>query len=197
MSGKNKLYLALDLTIAVAFVLSLATGFAWLLSTGGRGGVAPLGIARGTWSDLHTWFSLVTIAGAIVHLALHWGWVAAMTRRLRAGKAKKARWNYVFDWVLALIFIVATATGLVFLVDGGGYRGGRNPAYMAAFLGISRDVWSDLHTWFGLGFLAALVLHQALHWSWIKNAIGRAGRPAQPKAAGMCPGEAAVERVEL
>lgn len=192
MSGKNKLYLALDITIAVAFVLSLATGFIWLLSEGGRSGLAPLGITRGAWSDLHTWFSLVMVAGAVVHLALHWEWVTAMTRRLREGRAKKARWNYLLDWFLGLTLAIATATGLLFLAGGGGYQGGRNPAYMAAFLGVDRGVWSDLHTWFGLGFLAVLVLHQALHWSWIRSALGWIGRPARPRTTELRPSEATV-----
>lgn len=189
MSGKNKLYLALDLAIAAAFVLSLGTGFVWLAGGSGRTGLAPLGVARGTWGDLHTWFSLVMIAGAVVHLALHWEWVAAMTRRLREGKAKKARRNYVLDWALGLVLVVATVTGVPFLLAGGGYEGGRNLAYVAAPLGLDRGVWSDLHTWFGLGFLVVLVLHQALHWTWIKNAAVRAGRP---KDAALRPGEVAV-----
>jgi uncharacterized membrane protein len=197
MSGKNKMYLALDSTIATAFLLSLATGFAWLLSEGGRSGLAPLGIVRSTWSDLHTWFSLVMIAGAIVHLALHWEWVVSLTRRLREGKAKKARWNYVFDGVLGLTLVIATVTGLVFLAaGGGGYEGGRNPAYNAAIGGLDRGVWSDLHTWFGLGFLAVLVLHQALHWAWIRNTIGRVGQPARPQSAGLRPREVAVRTGE-
>lgn len=190
MSGKNKMYLALDLAIAAAFVLSLGTGFVWLLSEGGSSGVSPLGVARSTWGDLHTWFSLVMIAGAVVHLALHWEWLAALTRRLREGKAKKARWNYVLDWVLGLTAVVATVTGLPFLLaGGGGYQGGRNLAYTAAIWGLDRGIWSDLHTWFGLGFLVVLVLHQALHWAWIKNTLGRAGRP---RAAGLRPSEIAV-----
>jgi len=181
MSGKNKLYLALDLAIAAAFVLSLGTGFIWLLSEGGRDGLAPLGVARGTWSDLHTWFSLVMIAGAIIHLALHWKWIAALTRRLREGKARKARWNYILDWVLGLALVVVTVAGLPFLLTGGGYQGGRNPAYSATLLGLERGTLSDLHSWLGLAFLVVLVLHQALHWAWIRNTIGRLGRSTTKK----------------
>ncbi len=192
MSARNKLYLALDVGIAAAFLLSLATGLIWLGSGGGRGGLAPLGISRGTWSDLHTWFSLVMIAGAIVHLALHWEWLCAMTRRLRQGQGRKARWNYLFDWVLGLTVLAASATGLAFLVSGGGYQGGRNPAYSAVIAGLDRGTWSDLHTWLGLGFVAVLVVHQALHWAWIRNTIGRAGRRS---VSGPHAGEVAV-RVE-
>ena len=196
MSGKNKLYLALNLTIAAAFLLSLGTAVAWLLSTGGRDGVAPLGIARSTWGDLHTWFSLVMIAGAIVHLALHWEWVVALTRRLRAGKAKKARWNYYLDAVLGLTLVVVTVTGLPFLFAGGGYQGGRNPAYTAVLLGLERGTLSDLHAWLGLGFLVVLVLHQALHWKWIRHTIGRAGRPKPLEEARLRPGEVVVRAGE-
>ncbi len=53
MSDKNKRYLALDLTIATAFLLSLGTGFAWLMSGRGFDGPASLGITRRVWFDLH------------------------------------------------------------------------------------------------------------------------------------------------
>lgn len=189
MSGKNKLYLALDLTIAAALLLSLGVGFAWLLSEGGRSGFTLLGLVRRDWRDLHIWFSLVMIAGAVIHLALHWGWIVAMTRRLFQGEAKKARWNYILDGVLGLTLVAATVTGLPFLLAGGGYQGGRNPAYRAVLLGLERGMLSDLHVWIGLGFLAVLVLHLALHWSWIRHALGQTGRS---RPAELCPDEVMV-----
>lgn len=193
MSGKNKLYLALDLTIAAAFLLSLGTGFAWLLSEAGRSGFAPLGIARRDWRDLHAWFSLVMIAGAVIHVALHWEWVVAMTRRLFQGQAKRARWNYILDGILGLTLVAVTVTGLPFLLAGGGYQGGRNPAYRAALLGLERGTLSDLHIGLGLGFLTLLVLHQVLHWSWIRCALGWTGRS---RSTELCPGEVVVRADE-
>ena len=58
--------------------LHQALTWPWYASGGYQGGRNPhfatalLGISRGTWSDLHTWASLVMLAGVVVHLVLHW-----------------------------------------------------------------------------------------------------------------------------
>jgi biotin transporter BioY len=88
--NKAKLNYLLDAVIGLAFLLSGATGLAFLLmgSGGYRGGRNPgfstalFGISRATWSDLHTWASLVMIAGVIVHLALHWKWIICLTKQM-------------------------------------------------------------------------------------------------------------------
>jgi hypothetical protein len=177
---KNNLLYVLALVIAVAFVLSMGTGLVFLLagSGGSQGGSNPafqsviFNLSRGTWSDLHTWFSLVMAAGAIIHLALHWNWVVRMTKRifsfskpLRSGRVKLF---YALDTVIVLSFILTMLTGLMFLFMGsGGYQGGRNPGFETAFLGLSRGTWSDLHTWFSLVMTAAIVTHVALHIGWL------------------------------
>ncbi|MGC8875307.1 MAG: DUF4405 domain-containing protein [Chloroflexia bacterium] len=177
MSGRNQLYLALDLFIGLAFFLSMGTGFAWLLSEGGHSAPTLLGIARGGWRDLHIWFSLVMIAGVVAHLALHWDWIVAMTRRLFRSRATRARWNYFLDGLLALSLAAVTATGLPFLLAGGGYHGGRNPGYRSvAILGPERGMLSDLHVWLALGLLMVVALHQMFHWAWIVRMLGNSSR---------------------
>jgi hypothetical protein len=88
--SKAKLNYLLDVVIGLAFVLSGVTGVAFLLmgSGGYQGGrnsnfaTSLLGISRTTWSDLHTWASLVMIAGVGVHLVLHWKWIVCVTRQI-------------------------------------------------------------------------------------------------------------------
>lgn len=80
----------------------------------------------------------------------------------------KTKLNYVLDWVLVLAFILSTATGLVlWLAGSGGYQGGRNPAFRATVLGISRGTWSDLHIWVSLVLVVGVAIHFLLHWDWI------------------------------
>jgi hypothetical protein len=94
--NKTKLNYALDVVIGVAFVLSAVTGGAFLLmgSGGYQGGRNPsfatslLGISRTAWSDLHTWASLVMIAGVVVHLVLHWKWIVCMTKHWLPSRSK-------------------------------------------------------------------------------------------------------------
>jgi hypothetical protein len=80
----------------------------------------------------------------------------------------KAKLNYWLDVVIGLAFLISAATGVAFLVMGeGGYQGGRNPAFATVFLGLSRDVWNDLHTFGSLMMIAGVGTHLALHWKWI------------------------------
>ncbi len=88
--NKTKLNYLLDGVIGLGFAFSGVTGVAFLLMGEGgyQGGRNPgfatglLGLSRGTWSDLHTWASLVMIAGVVVHIALHWRWIVCITARM-------------------------------------------------------------------------------------------------------------------
>lgn len=90
MVSKAKVNYLLDVVIALAFILSVISGMVFLFAGDGgyQGGRNPgfqtemLGIARSVWSDLHTWVSLVMVAGVLIHLLLHWNWIVCMTRRL-------------------------------------------------------------------------------------------------------------------
>jgi len=80
----------------------------------------------------------------------------------------KARLNYALDLVIAIAFILSTASGLVlWLAGSGGYQGGRNPNFNTAFLGLSQHTWSDLHVWVSLVLVLGIVVHFALHWNWV------------------------------
>ena len=88
--SRTKLNYLLDVVIAFAFILSSLTGVVFLFAGSGgyQGGRNPgfrtemLGIDRSIWSGLHTWVSLVMIAGVLIHLVLHWNWILCMTRRM-------------------------------------------------------------------------------------------------------------------
>ena len=80
----------------------------------------------------------------------------------------KLKLNYLLNMVIGLAFLLSSVTGIAFLLMGsGGYQGGRNPNYATALLGLSRETWSDLHTWGSLVMIAGVFIHLALHWKWI------------------------------
>jgi len=80
----------------------------------------------------------------------------------------KVKMNYLLDMVIGLAFLVAALTGIAFLFLGsGGYQGGHNPTFQTVFLGISREVWSDLHTLGALVMIAGVGVHLVMHWKWI------------------------------
>lgn len=102
MKSKGFINYLVDVIIGIGFLFSAVTGAAFLFmgSGGYQGGRNPhfamelLGIARGTWDILHTWSSLIMIAGVFLHLVLHWNWIKCMTRNIFASntvREKKAQ----------------------------------------------------------------------------------------------------------
>jgi len=75
-----------DLGIGISFAASAASGAVFLLPVTSD---TILGLPLVTWSQVHTWASLVMIAGVAAHLLLHRTWIARMTEQeiLRRGGA--------------------------------------------------------------------------------------------------------------
>jgi hypothetical protein len=87
---------------------------------------------------------------------------------------KKVHINYLLDAVIALAFLISTATGLAFMAMGsGGYQGGRNAAFATSLLGIAREQWSDLHLVTSLVMITGVGMHLILHWKWITCVTGQ------------------------
>jgi hypothetical protein len=97
--NRNYVNYALDAVIALAFVIASVTGLAFMaMGSGGyQGGrnadfqTAFLGIARTTWSDLHTLTTIVMITGVLVHLVLHRHWIVCVTRRILAVRPRRSQ----------------------------------------------------------------------------------------------------------
>jgi len=92
MSRKSTINFVVDLISLLAIFALVATGliirFVLPPGTGGRhgeGGLMLWGLGRHAWGDLHFWTSVVLAALLVLHVALHWTWVCAMTRRLVRG----------------------------------------------------------------------------------------------------------------
>ena len=125
---------------------------------------------REGWEWIHTWISFGFIAVALIHLALHWKWVANTTGRLiHAIKERKAflnkgsRVNAIVDGVLALGFLICAASGIyLFIVPEVKNGLGIDPMIL-----FSRSVWDLLHTWSGVAFISAAIIHFVLHWGWV------------------------------
>jgi hypothetical protein len=86
----------------------------------------------------------------------------------------KPRTHLALDTVIFVLFVLTMLSGLVtWLALPGGFQGGRNPAYSANFLALSRDTWKDLHLWAGLAMGGLASLHLFLHLPWVKCQIER------------------------
>ena len=80
----------------------------------------------------------------------------------------QTRLNWLIDASVSSGGVIAGITGVYFLfLPSGGYRGGRNLFYGITIL-FDRHTWSDLHIWTGIIMIAAVLIHLAIHWSWVK-----------------------------
>ncbi len=166
----------LDASLFVGGVLTLLTGiyFLYLPTNGFAGGRNPaynlhLLFARHTWDDLHTWGGTAMILAAALHLAWHWPWVVNVARRTwneLTGKCgcmnARGRWNPILNAVVAVSFLAAALSGIYFLL----FPGERNAASATTIL-FSRSAWDLIHTWAGVIFSLAAILHFADHWKWV------------------------------
>jgi hypothetical protein len=89
---RAKLNYWVDVSIGVSFILSAVSGLVFLLPVNSVSGLnSILSISYPFWDQLHTWSSLVMIAGVLAHLVLHWKWIVGMTKKtlLPARKPKE------------------------------------------------------------------------------------------------------------
>jgi len=75
--------------------------------------------------------------------------------------------NFVIDvtGLLLMLFMLYTGFLIRFVLPPGstGRHGGRG----LTLLGMDRHDWGDLHFWVAVALVALLLLHVALHWSWV------------------------------
>lgn len=83
------------------------------------------------------------------------------------------RRNWILDAVLFTTALVASVSGIYFLVfPDGGYKGGRNPYYGIQII-FEREGWEWIHTWISLGMIAVALIHLVLHWKWVGTTTKR------------------------
>jgi hypothetical protein len=77
--------------------------------------------------------------------------------------------------LLALIsLVVMTGSGLVlylFWPTGSG-GAGKNPNFVSDFIGFDHHQWVLFHDWSALIFIVLMVIHLAMHYSFMKEMIG-------------------------
>lgn len=183
--GRNKWLLT-----AVVFLSGLVAAlsgiyFLFVPSGGYQGGRNPtygltILFSRYTWEDLHAWGGVLMIAAAVIHFAIHWRWVKVMSKRAvkalfsrEAKLAKGPRLNVAINLVIAVSFLLTAVSGIYLLfAPSGGFQGGMNAGWDPMFL-FSRTTWDLIHTWAGVAFIGAAVVHFWIHWRWIKNTTTR------------------------
>jgi len=102
--------------------------------------------------------------------------------------SRQTRKNWLIDAAVFLGGVVAALSGIYFLyLPSGGYQGGRNPLYGVQIL-FERHTWEDLHTWGGLLMIAAVAIHFAIHWRWVKMMARRLGNALLSRSSSLSRG---------
>ena len=90
---------------------------------------------------------------------------------------KRSASNFIIDLVSFILLLNLAFTAAVMryiLPPGTGGLGrqmheGLGREQIKAFWSMPRHQWGDIHFYLAILFLALMVLHVILHWSWIKN----------------------------
>jgi hypothetical protein len=82
---KRKLNNAINVVLALSFLICSISGIYFLLFGGGDGGKnsAPAIIfSSSTWDLVHMWSGVLMIGVVFIHFVNHWGWVSKVTAKL-------------------------------------------------------------------------------------------------------------------
>ena len=113
---------------------------------------------QATGIPVHEWASFLIIIPFFLHLILDWKWIVSTTTRLFKRVPGEVRFNYVLDWLLFFLFVVATFTGVVI----------SEAALPALGIHIVIDpFWSALHDISANLLMVIIGIHLAMHWRWI------------------------------
>jgi hypothetical protein len=109
----------------------------------------------------------------------------------------QTRMNWLIDAAVFFGGLLAGLSGVYFLyLPSGGYQGGRNPMYGIRIL-FERHTWSDLHVWGGVVMMAAIAVHFAIHWEWVKRMSRRSVNAMLARNGGLSRGAKVNVAIDL
>jgi hypothetical protein len=151
----------LDGAIFVAFLITIITGFILWLVIPHKMDIVFLGFSRSVWVAAHICSGVLGLAGIVVHIVWHWGWLKALRGRPLSGMPRKLRANRVVDRMMWIAFITTNVFGA-----------------LAWALHFGDDIYilsipDRLHVVFGVAWTILMVVHLALHWKWIASTAKR------------------------
>ena len=177
ISAETRKRYLINLVMFILFIGVAASSLYFLYVPGGyQGGRNPrfnmrILFTRETWDAIHLWTSLMLSSILLLHFFLHTEWIKQVFIKYVRSWKKSVREknalrivNVVDDGLSAIFFVICLLSGLVlFFIPGG--RG----SDAIRFLTITRESLKVMHTWTGIGMLAGIVVHLAIHWNWIKK----------------------------
>ncbi len=110
---RDTLNFLVDLVGLLAMLGLMITGLImkYLLPPGSRGGwgLSLWGWTRHEWGDLHFWLAVALVAMLVLHVALHWTWVAVLVKRWVQPRAERPAVSALVRNLTGLAFLLAVA----------------------------------------------------------------------------------------
>lgn len=151
----------LDVTIFMALLITVMTGFLLWLAISHQLASVFLGFSHREWVTAHISIGVVGLAGVAWHIIWHWDWLKALRRRRLNEMPKKVRANRLLDRVMWLTFMATNAFGVIAWVLHYG-----NHVYLV-------KIPDRPHVVFGVMCTNLMIVHLALHWKWIASTAQR------------------------
>ena len=121
-------------------------------------------IPQTTGIPIHEWASFIILIPFFLHLIINWDWISTNSTKFLKKQPNNTRFDYVLNWLLYLLMIIVTVSGIVI-----------SESALPLF-GIHFEpdrFWSQIHDISATLFIALFGIHIALHWRWIVDAISK------------------------
>ena len=161
MISKTEHNFWLDVTIFVVLLITAITGFLLWLVIPHQLDIVFLWFSRRAWVTAHICSWVVGLAGIVMHIVRHQGWLKALRGRPLNGMQEKLRTNRVVDRIMWFTFIATNVFGATAWA-----------LHFGSNIYIVR-VPDSLHVIFGVACTILMILHLALHWKWIASTSQR------------------------
>jgi len=153
--NKNEHNFWLDVTIFVALLITTITGFLLWLVIPHKLEIVFLGLSRSVWVAAHIYSGVAGLAGILIHIVWHWGWLKALRGRRLSGMPEKLRSNRFVDRIMWITYIATNVFGAI-----------------AWALHFGDDIYivrvpDRLHVLFRVAWTIFTIAHLALHRKWI------------------------------
>ena len=119
-------------------------------------------IPQSTGIPIHEWASFIILAPFFFHLIINWNWIVTNSSKFFKRKPNKTRFDYVLNWLMYLLMIIVTISGIVI-----------SESVLPLFgIHFQPDMfWSRTHDISATLFMVIFGIHITLHWRWIVSAI--------------------------
>lgn len=118
-----------------------------------------------TGIQAHEWIGVALVPVLVGHLLLNWNWIVTTTRRMFSALSGEVRFNHIWDALLFVMFVLATASGLLI------------SRFVLPTLGIAPmgdGFWRFVHTVSATVLTMMLGIHIALHLRWVLTRLKKA-----------------------